>query len=132
MKRILPIIAILAAIGLAGCSEADVASRNISRAADNFDVVRRIVFINGITDKYLLTVEGKYSLGNTDKPRELSVTCKTGEGVFKKHYVGLSDNTTYVAEQLEAKSVSTYHYKVMFRPTTILPDVDLDLPGSGG
>lgn len=125
-------IAALCVVGLlAGCSEADVASRNLSRAADKFQVVRRIVFINAITDKYLLTIEGRCTLGNLDKARELSVTCMTGDQQYKKHFLGLSDNVTYLVEQLEGKNVSTYHYKVIFRPTTILPDIDIDLPSGG-
>lgn len=113
------------AVLLAGCTEADVASHNLSKDADYFKINRRIVFINGITDKYLLTVEGRCSLGNSDKPREISVTCKTGENTYKKHFVGLSDNVTYVTEQLGDAQVSVYNYKVVFRPETIVPDIDV-------
>jgi hypothetical protein len=110
--------------GLAGCSSAaDTASSNLSKAADNFEIQRRIVFVNGITDKYLLVIEGRCSLGNADKPRELSVTCKIGPNEYKKHFLGLSDNVTYVCEQLDPASVSEYHYRVFFRPETIVPDI---------
>ncbi|MFZ4744739.1 MAG: hypothetical protein ACOYL0_14130, partial [Limnohabitans sp.] len=99
MKTLLTITAIAT---LAGCtSDADIASHNLSKAADQFEVARRIVFYNGITGDYMLTVEGLCSLGNHDKARELSITCKTGPGAFKKHFLGLSDNVTYVVEQLE-------------------------------
>lgn len=115
----------LAALGiLASCTPADVASENLSRAADNFEVNRRIVFYNGITDTYMLTIEGRCSLGNNDPQGKLTVTCKTGENEFKKHFLGLSDNVTYFVEQLEASDVSTFHYRVMFRPQQIIPDVD--------
>ena len=111
-------------LAVTGCSSsADVASSNLSKAADNFEIQRRIVFINGITDKYLLVVEGRCSLGNADKPRELSVTCKIGPDQYKKHFLGLSDNVTYVAEQLDAASVSEYHYRVFFRPENVVPDI---------
>lgn len=103
---------------------ADVASRNLSQAADNFEITRRIVFYNGITDSYMLTIEGLCSLGNNDGPKELTVTCKTGYNTFKKHFLGLSDNVTYFVEQLEPAKVSTYHYRVTFRPQSILPDLD--------
>lgn len=113
-------------LALAGCdSDANVASQNLSTAADQFQVNRRIVAINGITDKYLLAVEGLCSLGNHDGPREVSITCKTGPGQFKKFFVGLSDNVTYVVEQLEPLPVSVYRYKVVFKPETIIPDIDL-------
>jgi hypothetical protein len=105
-------------------SDADVASENLSKAADNFEVMRRIVFYNGITADYILTVEGRCSLGNFDSAGELSVTCKVGKG-YKKHYLGLSDNVTYFAEQLEAKNVSKDHYRVVFKPKTIVPDIDV-------
>ncbi|MBB2819034.1 UNVERIFIED_ORG: hypothetical protein GGD59_002279 [Rhizobium esperanzae] len=124
MKRI-AFAAIAATAILAGCaSDADVASYNISKAADNFEVVRRVVFYNGITDKYILTVEGRCSIGNNDKAREVTITCKTGPNTFKKHFLGLSDNVTYFAEQLEPAEASAYHYRVVFKPQAIIPDVD--------
>jgi hypothetical protein len=122
MKRIIACLAVLAA--LAGCTDADVASSNISKAADNFEINRRIVFYNGITGGYILSVEGLCSLGNYDSNRELTVTCKTGPRTYKKHFLGLSDNVTFFAEQLEPASVSAYHYRVTFKPQTIIPDVD--------
>lgn len=105
-------------------SDADVASDNLSKAADNFEVQRRIVFYNGITGDYMLTVEGLCSLGNWDDAGELSVTCKVREG-YKKHFLGLSDNVTYFVEQINAKNVSKDHYRVVFKPKVIVPDVDL-------
>jgi hypothetical protein len=117
-------VAALALTALAGCTtDADVASRNLSQEADNFGIVRRIVFINGITDQYLLEITGRCSI--TDANRQLEVTCKIGEGQFKKHFLGLSDNVTYLAEQVDGANVSTSFYKVTFKPTTIVPDVEL-------
>lgn len=119
------IVGVVAAVFLlAGCSEASVASNNLSKAADNFEVERRIVFVNGITDTYLLVVEGRCSISDVDS--QLSVTCKTGDSEFKKHFLGLSDNVTYFAEQMEAVEVDAYHYRVVYRPETIIPDVDLE------
>ena len=122
MKKTLAIIAAVCAT--AGCSDADVASSNLSKAADNFEVTRRIVFYNGITGDYMLTIEGRCSLGNYDKARELSVTCKTGEAAYKKHFLGLSDNVTFFVEQVDALPVGVYHYRVFFKPQTILPNID--------
>lgn len=116
----------LAAVTLAACdSDANVASRNLSKAADQFEISRRIVFYNGITDSYMLTIEGLCSLGNNDGPKEVTVTCKTGPSTFKKHFLGLSDNVTYFVEQIDAADVSTYRYKVIFKPSVIIPDIDL-------
>ena len=121
------LVAALAMLPLLGACEkdADVASRNLSQAADMFEIQRRVVFYNGITGEYILTIEGLCSLGNSDKAARLSVTCKTGPGKFKKHFLGLSDNVTFFAEQMEAANVSTYHYRVVFKPQAIIPDIDL-------
>lgn len=117
---------ILALLFLASCSrEADVASYNLSKSADSFQISRRIVFYNGITGQYILSVEGLCSIGNSDSHGTLSVTCKTGPDSYKKHFLGLSDNVTYFAEQIEGSKTSVYQYKVVFRPITILPDIEV-------
>jgi len=120
------ILSALVGLSVVGCSsDADIASRNMSKAADMFEVTRRVVFYNGINGEYMMTIEGLCSLGNNDSVRKLSITCKTGPDTYKKHFLGLSDNVTFFVEQLEHKSVSVYHYKVIFKPQSILPDVDL-------
>ena len=119
------LFACAAALLLSSCTnDADVASANLSRAADMFEINRRVIFYNGITDSYMLTIEGLCSLGNHDTAKELTVTCKTGPNAFKKHFLGLSDNVTFFVEQLEPAAVSTYHYRVIFKPQSIIPDVD--------
>lgn len=116
--------AVTLGIGATACSsDADVASKNVSKAADNFEVNRRIVVINGITDKYLMVIEGACSI-NTDDPQKLVAICKTGPGKYKKFFAGLSDNVTYTVEQGQPIKASAYHYRVIFKPETILPDVD--------
>ena len=127
MKKFL-LLLLVGVLFLTGCAEADVASSNISKAADQFEVNRRIVFYNGITNEYILVIEGLCSLGNYDAEGELSVTCKTGPNEYKKHFLGLSDNVTYVAEQIDSIEASGYQYRVIFRPTTIIPDIEVDLP----
>lgn len=122
-----PIIALLLLFTIAGCSrDADVVSNNISTAADQFEILRRVVFYNGITDTYMLTIEGYCSLGNADSAGELTVTCKTGDEQYKKHFLGLSDNVTYFVEQLDSAGVSAAHYRVIFKPSVILPDIDVE------
>lgn len=128
MKKVLWLTILFFILISAGCaSKADVASYNLSKEADQFRVDRRIVFYNGITGDYILVIEGKCSLGNNDAPGELTVTCKTGEDSYKKHFLGLSDNVTYFAEQIDSASVSVYNYKVIFKPETIIPDIELDI-----
>ena len=112
------------ALGFTGCTDADVASANLSKAADNFEIDRRIVFYNGITGQYILELQGRCSLGNYDKSKQLTVTCKTGPASFKKNFLGLSDNVTYFAEQVQSKGVNVYHYRTNFKPQAIIPDID--------
>lgn len=125
MKKALILVLLLFAV--AGCrTDADVVSENLSKSADQFEVMRRIVFYNGITESYMLTIEGRCSLGNYDSAGSLSVTCKTGPEEYKKHYLGLSDNVTYFVEQLDAANVATDHYRVVWKPSVIIPDIDLE------
>lgn len=129
-KKLFTVSVLSLGLLLTGCSrEAQVASSNLSHAADNFQLDRRIVFYNGITGDYVLTIEGKCSFEAVSE-RKVDVTCKVGDKEFKKHSLGISDNVTYFSEQLTSKGVSVYQYKVDFRPTTIIPDVDLKIPAS--
>ena len=133
MKRIayiaasLIVIACLPFLG-AACheSDADVAAKNISKAAEQFEVYRHIVGINGITDKYLWEVEGYCSVETAQSglAGALEVTCKVADGKFKKLFFGLSDNVTYTVMQVTPIHVSTNHYRVIFKPETLIPDFD--------
>ena len=76
----------------------------------------------------MLEIDGLCSLGNYDPAGQLSVTCKVGPGTYKKHFLGLSDNVTYFAEQLDPLPVNSYQYRIIFRPAQIVPDIELDLP----
>jgi len=123
-----------AAASLTACSsDADMASKNLAKSAEMFEVPRRVVFFNGITDKYLLTVEGYCSVETAEGSLAgaLEVTCKTGPGQFKKDMLGLSDNVSYFVEQLEPVHVSEYHYRVIFRPEEIVPDINLETSSGG-
>jgi len=127
MRRLAAIaLGLLLIAGIAGCSDADTVSNNLSKEADQFRVLRRIVFYNGITDSYMLTIEGYCSLGNFDAEKELTVTCKVNEDEYKKHFLGLSDNVTYFVEQLESRDVSSDQYRVIFKPSVIVPDIEVD------
>jgi len=122
-QLLLPLIFI--SIYFTGCNkDSDVASSNFSKQSDMFQIQRRIIFLNGITDKYIMTITGKCSITKDNKDNQLEVICKTGANSYKKHYLGLSDNITYFVEQMESKNVSRYHYEVVFKPQVILPDID--------
>lgn len=126
-KWLIPVFALLTVFAVAGCqtTSADVVSANLSKSADQFQVLRRVVFYNGITGDYMLSIEGFCSLGNNDPPRELSVTCQVGDNEYKKHFLGLSDNVTYFVEQLNSANVSKDHYLVIFKPSVIIPDIQI-------
>ncbi len=126
MKKLLAITALASAAIVTGCSsDSDVASANLSTAAEQFEIERRVVFFNGITDAYLLTIEGRCSI--EDEAGQLEVTCKTGQDSYKKHFLGLSDNVSYFVEQTEAADASVYHYRVIFKPEVIVPDIDVEV-----
>lgn len=126
MKKLFSVIMVSLVCFISGCqTDANVASQNLSIKAEMFEIQRRIIFYNGITDKYILVVEGRCSIH--DDGNQLEVTCKSGENEYKKHFLGLSDNVTYFAEQLESSDVSVYNYKVIFKPEVIIPDIDLEV-----
>lgn len=110
-----------------GCSDAQVASRNLSEAAQNFEILRRIVFLNCITDKYLLVVEGFCSVDHDyeGNKKVVSVTCKKGPNIYFKHYLGLAESVTYFTQQLETADVKTNRHRVVFKPSVIIPDIEL-------
>lgn len=117
----------LMALGLGACNvnDANVVSQNLSKAADNFEINRRVVFYNGITGEYMLTIEGLCSLGSGQQTNSVTVTCQTGPNAYKKHFLGLSHNVTFFSEQMEGAKVSKYFYRVTFKPSVIIPDIDI-------
>lgn len=109
---------------ISGCNDADVARYNLERDEQNFGVFRRVVFYNGITGEYILTIEGMLAI-IVDEDGDLVVTVKTKDGKFLKHYLGLSDNVTYFSEALDGSDVSDKQYKVIFKPSVIVPTVEV-------
>lgn len=125
LKIIATALVVGSTLGLVGCdTDATVASRNLAKAADMFELNRRIIFYNGITGGYMQVIEGRCSI--EDQGRQLEVTCKTGPEAFKKHHLGLSDNVTYFSEQIGVANVSVYHHRIIFKPQTIIPNVDFE------
>lgn len=127
MKKLIVVLLLIAltVMLLDGCSDASVASANLSQSADQFEIFRRVVFYNGITDNYILMVEGYCSIEVDNVDDQLELTVKTGPGKYMKHFLGLSDNVTYFVEQIDPAYVSTGQYRVIFKPSVIIPNVDL-------
>lgn len=118
-------IAAIGALALTGCtSDAEQASYNLSKEADQFNIERNITFYNGITNEIIADFTGFCSI--TDESNQLEVTCKNGPDSYTKDFLGLSDNVTYIALQTEGKDVSLYHRKVIIKPENILPEFDLE------
>jgi hypothetical protein len=120
------------ALALTGCTdEATTVDENMTTAADNFEVNRRIVIINGITDAVLFEIEGRCSI--KDEGNQLEVLCKISEGndddAYVKHMFGIPDNVTYMVVQLDELNVDPYHHRIVIRPETIVPDIDFQTSG---
>jgi hypothetical protein len=115
--------ALAASFLLAGCtSDAKTASDNLSKAADQFEVQRKIVGVNTRTDKYLFYVEGRCSI---ERAGDLIVTCKQGPNEYRKHYIGQATDVAWVSTQMESVDVSVYHTRVVIKPEGIIPEFDL-------
>jgi hypothetical protein len=130
MKKIMIVaIAIATLGGFAGCtSAADKANKNLSKAAENFEVARRIVGVNGITDHVLFTVEGfcSYEISNGS----YEVICKEPDGSVERTTMAKSDNVTMVVTQMGGVKVDLFRSRVIFRPETIVPNFDLSTSAS--
>ena len=126
-KTIIPalasfLIAVMFACCLTGCREATRASYNVSKQADNFNIVRQVTVIDCINGDVMFQMTGKMSVNADTTDNQLEVVVEDG-GTYTKHIVGLSDNVTYVVEDLNlgANDVSKYHYTINFNPKMWLP-----------
>ena len=106
-----------------GCTSADTVNHNLSQAADNFEVVRKITVYNARTDLIIMEMEGNMSISNNLND-ELVVTCMTGPHQYKKNYIYLNEYVIYVVEDITGTVTDPYHYKVHFY--TALPDIDFN------
>jgi hypothetical protein len=123
MKKLASTTIVVAALASAGCAnDADIAKHNMIKAADNFEIMRRVVFYNSIQDKVVMVTEGLCSV----EPGTLrtSVICKVGPGRYVRNFYGKSDNTVYFVEQMQSIPVNVYHYRRTFKPQSVLPDID--------
>lgn len=116
------------ATALGACSsKANVVSKNISTAADNFQIDRQIVFYDIWTGQTILEVDGLCSIDNgTDG--QVAVTCETAPGQFTKDYLGKSTNVTWFEHQTTPARVSSAHYRVIWRPSTVVPQIQVQHP----
>lgn len=118
-KTILITILIVLMVSLASCRQADRVSHNISKEADNFNVVRRLTVINARTDKPMFELIGAFSFELQSS--RIIATVQTGRNEYKKHSVGLTDWTLWVVKDLEGADVDSFKYEVNFLPEMIQP-----------
>lgn len=127
MKKLFLGLSVLVLCGLTGCrTDAETVTYNIKQDAEQFRVIRRVVFMNNITGEYLFEAEGNCSVETNTKANRLELTCKVGEDKYKVHYFGLSNNTSYIVEQMEWQEANKYKYKIIFKPESIIP-VEFDV-----
>lgn len=115
------IVGLLLGTGLVGCREADRVSHNVSKEADNFNVARRLVVINGRTDTVIFSLVGNFSITVNNSDNQLEVIAEVQDGVYRKHFIGLSDEIMYFVEDVGNNEVSKYGYEVEFIPEQVIP-----------
>lgn len=101
--------------------ESDMVSYNLSLEADNFNVVRQLTVINCIQGDVLFQMTGKMSIKADTADNQLEITVEDENGKYQKHFIGLSDNVTYVVEDIRASDVSKYKYTLNYNPKMWIP-----------
>lgn len=123
-KRILNMVGMFVLLlFLAGCSEVDRVSYNLSKEADNFNIVRQLTVINCIEGDVLFQMTGRMSIKADTADNQLEIIVENEDGTYVKHFVGLSDNVSYVVEDLNlgANEVEKYKYTLNFNPKMWIP-----------
>lgn len=124
MKKLICILMIATILfAFAGCeaNQADRVSYNLSQEADNFNNVRQVTVINCLQGDVLFQMTGKISITADTSDNQLEIIVEDENGEYKKHFIGLSDNVTYVVEDITSGDVSNYKYTLNFNPKMWLP-----------
>lgn len=129
MKKIIAVLSlsVMLVIGLCSCSildEADVASTNVSKEADNFKAYRKVTIINNMTDTTLLEFKGWASIRVDEEESQLEIIYRVGKDKYKKDFVGLNNMTTYVVTQIDAMDVNPYQYEWTYHSEGNLIPID--------
>ena len=120
MKKILiAVLLCMMAIMLSSCRQADMVRHNLKREADDFNVRRRITVLNTRTDTPMMQITGLISI-DTDSDGDLNITIEKAPNEFVLNYAHLSQDTTYMVEQIDTKEVSKYQYEIKFYPTQLV------------
>lgn len=111
---------------LTGCNEADRVSSNLSIQADNFNVLRQVTVINCIANDVVFQMTGKMSIKADTSENQLELIVENEDGTYSKHIIGLSDNVTYVVEDIDTNYVSKYKFTINYNPKMWIP-VEFDV-----
>ena len=113
--------ALVLSITFAGCNQAERVSYNLSKEADNFNDIRQLTVINCIEGDILFQMTGKMSITADTSDNQLEIIVEDENGEYKKHFIGLSNNVTYVVEDITSEDVSNYKYTFNFNPDMWIP-----------
>ena len=113
--------ALVLSITFAGCNQAERVSYNLSKEADNFNDIRQVTVINCIEGDILFQMTGKMSITADTSANQLEIIVEEENGEYKKHFIGLSNNVTYVVEDITSEDVSNYKYTLNFNPDMWIP-----------
>ena len=113
--------ALVLSITFAGCNQAERVSYNLSKEADNFNDIRQVTVINCIEGDILFQMTGKMSITADTSDNQLEIIVEDENGEYKKHFIGLSNNVTYVVEAITSEDVSNYKYTLNFNPDMWIP-----------
>ena len=117
-------VAVSCAVARPACTQKSKVSYNVSQAANNFNIRRRITVFNMRSDKVLLQMEGCFAIETDKDAGELDVICELPDGTYQKHFIYLNDWTMYTVEQLDSSEEDKYSYELNFLPEA-LPGVSI-------
>lgn len=121
-KRMMVLIAVaFITFSLMGCTEAEVVSNNLRVQADNFNVLRQVTVINCIANDVVFQMVGKMSIHADRTDNQLEITVENDDGTYSKHIIGLSDNVTYVVEDIDTNYVGKYRFVINYNPKMWIP-----------
>ena len=121
-KKLLALaIVIFSAVLMVSCSKADRVSHNLSREADELNITRRVTVINGITNQIIFQATGQMSIEYVEERKQLNIIALGENGEYKKHIVGISDNVSYMVEDITGMKGVDTKYRLYFNPDMIVP-----------
>ena len=120
-KTTLGLLTLASTLLLTACSEADRVSSNLSMEADNFNTVRKVTVINAIENDVMFEMSGRMSIKADTSDNQLEIVVEDDDKNYQKHIIGLSDNVSYIVQDVTTKDVNRYHYTINFNPNMWIP-----------